>query len=65
MTRFIEGKDPRQMLLLPKCFHDYITADNTVRVMDAFSGELHLLALGLPARSPPPQDGPAIIRLLI
>ena len=28
MTRFIEGKDRRQAILLPECLDDYVTQDN-------------------------------------
>ena len=46
MTRFIEGKDRRQTLLLPESLDEYVAADNPVRVIDAFIDTLDLLALG-------------------
>jgi transposase len=46
MTRFIEGADRRQTMLLPESLDDYVAADNPVRVIDAFIGELDLGALG-------------------
>ena len=58
MTRFIEGKDRRQTLLLPECLDDYVTQDNPVRVIDAFIDELDLFGLGLHPR-PACRHGPA------
>ena len=46
MTRFIEGCDRRQKLLLPDCVDDYVGADSPVRVVDVFVDELDLGALG-------------------
>jgi transposase len=45
MSRFIEGQDRQQVILLPECLEDFIAADNPVRVVDAFVGELNLMAL--------------------
>ena len=65
MTRFIEGKDRRQAILLPECLDDYVTQDNPVRVIDAFIDELDLLALGFtraqPAATGRPAYHPAIL----
>ena len=65
MTRFIEGKDRRQTILLPECLDDYVTQDNPVRVIDAFIDELDLLALGFtraqPAATGRPAYHPAIL----
>ena len=65
MTRFIEGKDRRQTLLLPECLDDYVTPDNPVRVIDAFIDELDLQALGFtraqPAATGRPAYHPAIL----
>src|SRR3954447_25937827 len=65
MTRFIEGKDRRQTLLLPECLDDYVTQDNPVRVVDAFIDELDLQALGFtraqPAATGRPAYHPAIL----
>jgi hypothetical protein len=47
MTRFIEGCDRRQRLLLPDCVDDYVGEDSSVRVVDVFIDELDLEALGL------------------
>ena len=46
MTRFIEGCDRRQGLLLPDCVDDYVGEDSPVRVVDVFINELDLEALG-------------------
>ncbi len=65
MTRFIEGKNRRQTLLLPECLDDYVTPDNPVRVIDAFIDELDLQALGFtrakPAATGRPGYHPAIL----
>lgn len=52
MSRFIEGCDRSQVTLLPECLDDYIAENNTVRVVDAFIGELDMLALGFEGASP-------------
>jgi transposase len=46
MSRFIEGCDRQQKLLLPDCVDDYVTEDSPVRVVDVFIDELDLGALG-------------------
>lgn len=46
MTRFIEGCDRRQKLLLPDCVDDYVGEDSPARVVDVFVDELELGALG-------------------
>ena len=51
MKRFVEGEDRTQVALLPERLDDYVAADNPVRVIDAFVGELDLHELGLRARS--------------
>ena len=52
MARFIEGADRQQVTLLPECLDDFITEDNTVRVVDAFIGELDMVALGFEGATP-------------
>ena len=52
MARFIEGADLQQVTLLPECLDDFITEDNTVRVVDAFIGELDMVALGFEGATP-------------
>ncbi len=46
MSRFIEGEDRQQVLLMPECLDDYVAEDNPVRIVDAFVGELDLADLG-------------------
>jgi len=46
MSRFIEGCDRQQKLLLPDCIDDYVGEDSPVRVVDVFIDELDLGALG-------------------
>lgn len=46
MSRFIEGCDRRQKLLLPDCVDDYVAEDSPVRVVDLFVDELNLTVLG-------------------
>jgi hypothetical protein len=36
MSRYIEGQDRQQVTLLPECLDDFISEDNTVRIVDAF-----------------------------
>ena len=47
MSRFFEGCDRRQKLLLPDCVDDYVAEDSPVRVVDPVVDELDLMALGL------------------
>jgi len=46
MSRFIEGKDRHQRLLLPDCLDDFVGSESPVRVVDVFIDELDLAALG-------------------
>lgn len=52
MSRFIEGQDRSQVTLLPECLDDFIADDNPVRVVDAFIGELDMIALGFEGATP-------------
>ena len=52
MTRYIQGIDRSQVRLLPECLDDFIAEDNTVRVVDAFIGELDLAAMGFEGATP-------------
>jgi transposase len=65
MSRFIEGQDRQQVTLLPECLEDFIAADNPVRVVDAFVGELSLASLGFegtrPAQTGRPSYHPAVL----
>ena len=60
MSRFIEGADRQQVTLLPECLDDFIAEDNTVRIVDAFIGELDLAALGFDGATPAQQADPRI-----
>ena len=46
MKRFIEESDRTQGFLLPESIDEYVSADNPVRVIEAFVEELDLGALG-------------------
>src|SRR5437762_6742103 len=46
MKRFVEGEDRRQAVLLPEYLDDYVSEENSVRVIDVFVDELDLGALG-------------------
>lgn len=63
MTRYIEGCDRRQRLLLPDCVDDYVGEDSPVRVVDAFIDELDLGAVGFagPAATGRPGYHPATL----
>ena len=59
MKRFIAGEDRQQITLLPDCLDDYITADNPVRLVEAFVDELDLAALGFTGAVPEMTGRPA------
>ena len=65
MSRYIEGQDRQQVTLLPECLDDFITENNTVRIVDAFISELDLKALefqGLqPASTGRPSYHPCVL----
>jgi len=52
MRRFVEGTDRGQVTLFPECLEDWIDADNPVRAIDAFVGELGLAELGFEGMAP-------------
>ena len=52
MSRYIEGQDRLQAVLLPECLDDFIAEDNPVRIVDAFVGELDLMDLGFAGATP-------------
>ncbi|MBA4344781.1 MAG: IS5/IS1182 family transposase [Methylibium sp.] len=52
MKRFIEGEDRSQVTLLPECLDDFISEDNTMRIVDVFIDELDLASLGFDGASP-------------
>jgi transposase len=59
MSRFVQGADRRQSLLLPESLDDYVTEDNPVRVVEVFIDELHLEALGFDGVQPAATGRPA------
>src|ERR1043165_1324854 len=59
MPRFIEGEDRMQPALLPHCLEDYVSEENTVRVIEAFIDELDLAALGFSGMTPAATGRPA------
>ena len=42
MSRFVQGADRQQPMLLPECLDDYVAEENPVRVVDVFVDELDL-----------------------
>jgi transposase len=69
MKRFVEGTDRGQATLFPECLHDWIDAENPVRVIDAFVDALDLGELGFeiePAETGRPAYHPsALLKLYI
>src|SRR5277367_4663661 len=59
MGRFVEGEGRRQGVLLPEFLDDYVSEDNPVRVIDVFSEELDLGALGFEGVVPEATGRPA------
>ncbi len=59
MSRFVEGEHRHQSTLFPELLDDYISEDNSVRVVDAFVDELDLLALGFERAQPKDTGRPA------
>ena len=56
MSGYITGRSRTQATLFPEVVDDFITEDNTVRVLDVFVDELDLLELGF-ERAKPKQVG--------
>jgi len=52
MKRFIQGEHRRQSTLLSEMLDDYVTAENPVRVIDVFVGNLDLKQLGFEGVTP-------------
>lgn len=48
---FIKGADREQITLTTNCMDDYISAENPVRVIDAFVEQLNIASLGFKAES--------------
>ncbi len=61
MSRFIEGLHRAQSTLFPERIENYITEDNSVRVIDAFVDALDLVELGFSSAHPHATGDPPII----
>jgi transposase len=59
MSGFVECEDRRQVSLLPSCLEDYVSEDNSARVVDVFVDELDLRALGFEGMTPASTGRPA------
>lgn len=67
---YIQGIDRDQLMILPECLDDYITEDNSVRVIDAFVESLELKEKGFLKATPakegrPPYDPHDLLKLYI
>jgi transposase len=62
MKRFIEGENRFQSTLFPESLEDYIAADNSIRVVDAFVDKLNLKALGFDRAEPSDTGRPGYTR---
>jgi transposase len=64
MQRYVQGHDRAQASLLPACLEDYVDADNSARVIEAFVVALDLSALGfavVPASTVRPSYSPQTV----
>ena len=64
------GIPREQVMLLPQAVEDYVTAENPVRVIDAFIVGIDLAKLGIELRSEaergaPPSDPRAMLKLYV
>ncbi|MEO9969184.1 MAG: IS1182 family transposase [Hyphomonadaceae bacterium] len=59
MSRFVEGENRAQQVLLPPSLEDYIDEDNPVRVVDAYIDELDLAEVGFERVRPKATGRPA------
>lgn len=48
---YIKGANREQMLLLPECVEEYVSAENPARLIDAFVESLDMAALGFKAKA--------------
>jgi transposase len=55
---YIEGVDRHQVVLFPEALDDYVAADSTVRVIDAFVMSLDMQALGFTRATPAAEGRP-------
>ena len=59
MHRFIDGEDRMQQTLLPHSLEDYVSEENSVRVIEVFIDELDLAELGFSGMTPAATGRPA------
>src|SRR6478735_8860425 len=59
MTRFVQGEDRRQGVLLPEFLDDYVAEDSPVRAIDVFVDKLDLRGLGFSGVVPEVTGRPA------
>jgi transposase len=62
MSRYIEGEDRHQSTLFPELLDNYISEDNSVRLVDVFVDELDLSTLGFNRSHPKATGRPAYHR---
>jgi transposase len=67
---YIQGEDRNQIILLPECINDYITEENTVKIIDAFVETVNLNKLEFKKAVPsktgrPPYNPHDLLKLLI
>ncbi|MEP6811103.1 MAG: IS1182 family transposase [Chthoniobacterales bacterium] len=67
---YITGSDRGEVLLLPEALEDYLTPENPVRFLDAFVGQLDLVAAGfkhaqLNETGRPPYDPKDLLRVYL
>lgn len=67
---YIKSEDRNQIIMLPECIDDYVTEENTVRVIDAFVDGLNLEELGFKKSTPaqigrPPYDPHDLLKLYL
>lgn len=67
---YIQGEERNQIILLPECIDDYITGENSVRVIDAFVDSLNIEELGFKKAMPaatgrPPYSPQDLLKLYI
>jgi transposase len=59
MKRFSQGSDRTQSILLPEQLDDYVTEENSARVIDVFVDKLDFAALGFSEVAPADTGRPA------
>jgi len=59
MHRFIDGENRMQQTLLPNSLEDYVSEENSVRVIEVFIEELDLATLGFAGMTPEATGRPA------